>query len=155
MTVELERSIDILRPPASVQEVLDDIAGYPAWAGGIDEVEILDDDATSATSATTTARVTVQSPVGPLRAVLRFERDDHGITSRLEEGDMLATFDARYTLTPTSDGARVDAGLALATTSALVPDALLEAYAERVLTGWLDSLKAVCESPDRGSLRGS
>lgn len=152
MAVELQRSVVIHQSAQRIHQVLDNVADYPNWAVGLDEVDVVEADEAG---NVTKAHVTVNSPLGPLRATMRFERDDRGIISQLEQGDMLAAFDARYMLTSTHAGTQVDATLKLASSSTLVPESLLEAYADRVVTGWLDGLKATCETSDPGLHRGA
>lgn len=104
MSEQTESEITIGASPATVMNVIADLAAYPEWSDGISSVTVLsryEDDNRPAD-----ARFTLSS--GPITDTYELEYDwigDSKVTWKLTKADMLTAMDGEYELTDAGNGA--------------------------------------------------
>ncbi|MGJ7441400.1 SRPBCC family protein [Aquipuribacter sp. MA13-6] len=135
MAQRTESSITVDAPPADVLAVVEDLAAYPEWAGGITAVDVEELDADG---RPVRARLTMSS--GPVRDTLLVGYDwtvtgaGSGTMSwsLVEPGRVTSKMDGSYELVPDGTGTRVTYRLEVDITISM--PGLLRRRAEKVIT---------------------
>lgn len=96
--------ITIAAPPDEVVAVISDVERYPAWAEGVQEVEVLDRDDHGRPRR---ARFVVDARVMQVSYVLEYSYEPTRISWILVEGEQIRQLDGEYVLTPEGAGTHV------------------------------------------------
>ncbi|WP_101524133.1 SRPBCC family protein [Nocardioides houyundeii] len=102
MAEQTTSSIIIDAPPAAVMDVIADFEAYPAWAKGVQTVEVVDSG-----SGKRAKSVFFALDVSPIKDeyTLTYDWDgDRAVTWTLVEGKMLKALDGAYILEDLGDG---------------------------------------------------
>ncbi len=135
MAQRTESSITVDAPPADVLAVVEDLASYPEWAGGITAVEVEELD-----EAGRPVRAQLTMSSGPVRDTLLVGYDWTVTTAGsgtmswglVEPGRVTSKMDGSYELVPDGTGTRVTYRLEVDITISM--PGLLRRKAEKVIT---------------------
>lgn len=94
----------VTAPAETVWAVITDLASYPDWADGVEEVEVLESDDEG---RPVSARFVVDARIMTVRYTLAYEYGDNSMTWSLTEADQLSQLDGEYRITPDGEGSRV------------------------------------------------
>lgn len=102
-------TIVVERPAEDVMAVIVDLEQYPAWAEGVEAVEVLSSDDQGRPLR---ARFRIDAKVFQLSYVLEYQHvDATHLTWKLVEGEQLSQLDGSYVLTQEGGRTRVDYAL--------------------------------------------
>lgn len=94
----------VTAPAETVWAVITDLASYPDWADGVEEVEVLESDDEG---RPVSARFVVDARIMTVRYTLAYEYGDNSMTWSLTEADQLSQLDGEYRITPDGERSRV------------------------------------------------
>lgn len=102
MTEGTFQTLEIDAPADVLYDTVADIAGYPEWATGVKEVEVLESDDSG---NVVRARFVLEGFVKEIEYVLRYRHDrPHSLSWAAEEGDDVRMLEGSYTFNESDDG---------------------------------------------------
>lgn len=102
MTEGTFQTLEIDAPAEVLYDTVADIAGYPEWATGVKEVEVLESDQSG---NVVRARFVLEGFVKEIEYVLRYRHDrPRSLSWAAEEGDDVRMLEGSYTFNESEDG---------------------------------------------------
>jgi hypothetical protein len=139
----VRRSVDIGAPAGAVMAVLTDVGNYPAWQREVSRVEVHESDS----EGRPTVATTFIKAVG--RAGSYTVRYDYPtpleMTYRLVRADMMSRHEARFVVTASGAGCRLEVTIDLELKWA-IPSVLLTSLVHKGITAMLGSVKRQVET---------
>jgi ribosome-associated toxin RatA of RatAB toxin-antitoxin module len=101
MADSVSERITVAADPATVLQVVRDVAAYPAWQSETKEAEVLGTDPEGRPAR---ARLLIDAGILRTTMVLDYRHSDQGMSWTLVEGDQLRRNDGRYEVVDQGDG---------------------------------------------------